>query len=187
MTTTIRMLLVPLACIASTASFAIAQPLLERDPAEMLKRADTDGDGKVNRDEFIKARTADLEAAFDRIDADGDGKLDEREATAVAARMRPPGTGGREGGRMMRRDGEGPPQQGGEWPQRPGSAAGGGEAFGRFDSDGDGSLSREEFAEGMARTREFMQRGGGRPGGPGMPDRGGRGPAEGFRKPPQQD
>ena len=102
---------------------------------------------------------------------------------------RPEGPGGEraDGERPRRPDGMGPPAQGGEWPQRPGSGAGGEEALSRLDRDGDGKLSREEFAEGMARMREFMQRGGGRPGGPGMPNRGGRGTEEGFRKPPQQD
>ncbi|MFM8433822.1 MAG: hypothetical protein ACKOBP_00540, partial [Planctomycetia bacterium] len=48
-----------------------------------------------------------------------------------------------------------------------------------------GTLSREEFTEGMARMREFMRRG--MPGGPGGPGRGGRGPDEGFRRPPPQE
>lgn len=194
----LRSLLTSGACLL-IAGTAAAQPPVDRDPVEMLKRADTDGDGKVNRDEFIKARTADLEAAFGRIDADGDGKIDESEVKAVAERMRSPGAGGREGFRRPegprgeRPDGGGPPAQGGEWPQRPGSGAGGEEAFSRLDRDGDGKLSREEFAEGMARMREMMQRGGGRPGGaggpggPGGPDRGGRGPENGFRRPPSQD
>ena len=205
-TISLRSLLAAGVCLTLVGT-AAAQPPVDRDPVEMLKRADTDGDGKVNRDEFIKARTADLEAAFGRIDADGDGKIDESEAKAAAERMRSLGAGGREGFRRLegprgerpdgerprRPDGDGPPAQGGEWPQRPGSGAGGEEAFGRLDRDGDGTLSREEFAEGMARMREFMQRGGGRPGGaggpggPGMPDRGGRGSEEGFRRPPPQD
>ncbi|MFM8495311.1 MAG: EF-hand domain-containing protein [Planctomycetia bacterium] len=196
----LRSLLAAGACLA-LASTVAAQPPVDRDPVEMLKRADTDGDGKVNRDEFVKARTADLEAAFGRIDADGDGKIDESEVRAAAERMRSMGQGGREGFRRpegmrgerpdgerpRRPDGDGQPAQGGEWPQRPGSAAGGEEAFARLDRDGDGKLSREEFAEGMARMREFMQRGGGRPGGSGMPDRGGRSPEEGFRRPPPQE
>ena len=213
-TVSFRSLLAAGACLA-LAGTAAAQPPVDRDPVEMLRRADTDGDGKVDRDEFIKARTADLEAAFGRIDSDGDGKIDEAEVKAAAERMRSPGPGGRQGvsradgprGRRpdgegprrpdgegpRRPDGDGPPAQGGEWPQRPGSGPGGEEVFSRLDRDGDGKLSREEFAEGMARMREFMQRGGGRPGGaggpggPGMPDRGGRGPEEGFRRPPPQD
>jgi len=51
-----------------------------RDPREMMKRADTDGDGKVSKAEFMAARTAELEEAFARIDADGDGRIDEAEA-----------------------------------------------------------------------------------------------------------
>ena len=39
------------------------------------------------------------------------------------------------------------------------------QGFERMDTDGDGKLSREEFAAGMARLRELMQRAGpGRPG-----------------------
>lgn len=193
----LRPSLAAVACIA-LAHAAFAQPPIDRDPVEMLKRADTDGDGKVNRDEFIKARTADLEAAFGRIDADGDGKIDESEAKAAAERMRSMGPGGREGFRRpdgprgprpdgerpRRPDGDGPPSLGGEWPQRPGGGPRSEEAFGRLDRDGDGKLSREEFAEGMARMREVMRRG--MPG-PGGPERGGRGPEEGFRRPPPQD
>jgi len=199
-TISLRSVLAASACLA-LAGTAAAQPPVDRDPVEMLKRADTDGDGRVNRDEFIKARTADLEAAFGRIDSDGDGKIDESEAKAAAERMRSLGAGGREGFRRpegprgeradgerpRRSDGGGPPAQGGEWPQRLGSGAGGEEAFSRLDRDGDGKLSREEFADGMARMREFMRRGMPGPGGPGGPDRAGRGPEEGFRRPPPQD
>jgi len=173
--------LVAVACIA-IASAAAAQPPTDRDPVEMLKRADTDGDGKVNREEFIKARTVDLEAAFGRIDADGDGKIDESEAKSAAERMRAMGPGSREG--FRRPEGLRAGRPAGE---RPGSGPGGEEAFGRLDRDGDGTLSREEFAEGMARMREFMRRGMPGPGGPAMPDRGGRGPEEGFRRPPPQN
>ena len=71
-------------------------------------------------------------------------------------------------------------------PQRPGAGAFGDQAFDRLDADGDGKLSREEFATGMARLREYMQGGGPRPNRPGLPDGAGRGGDEGFRKPPEQ-
>jgi hypothetical protein len=70
------------------ATVASAQPPIDRDPAEMIKRADTDGDGKVSRDEFIKAQTARLEAMFARMDADGDGKLSPEEFAESRKRMR---------------------------------------------------------------------------------------------------
>jgi len=170
-----------------------AQPAMEGSAAEMVKRADADGDGKVSRDEFIKARTAAIEAMFARMDANGDGSLDEREAEAAAEQMRAMMPGGREGfrrpnGARPQRPGSERPQRTGEnRPQRPGNAMFGEEAFKRLDRDGDGSLSREEFDEGMARMREFMQRNGAGPGGPRGMDRGERGPEQGFRRPPQQD
>lgn len=184
MTISLRTLLVAFFGVASTAAVAGAQPAPDRNPAEMIKRADTDGDGAVSREEFIKARTAELEAGFGRIDANGDGKLDEEEVKAAAERMRSIGGGSREGG-LRRPDGDRPMRRDGERPMRPGAGPGGGEeAFARIDRDGDGKLSREEFAEGMTRLREFMQRGGN---GPGMPEGGRRGPEEGFRRPPSQD
>jgi len=179
----------------TVATAAFAQPPMDVSPAEMLKRADTDGDGKVNRDEFIKARTARLGEMFDRMDTSGDGALDEQEAEAAAEQIRAMMAGGRGG--LRRPDGQRPPRTGGDAPQRPAGerptgerpAAGamGEQAFDRFDGDGDGKLTREEFAAGMAMLREFMQRTGQGPGGAARPEGGGRGPAEGFRKPPQQD
>ena len=178
--------------VAVLATVAVAQPPTNLSPAEMVKRADSDGDGKVSRNEFIKARTADLEAAFDRLDTSGDGSIDEQEAEAAVERMRSLAAGGREGGfrrpegdRPVRPDGGRTMRREGDRPGIPGAEAGGEAAFNRLDGDGDGKLSREEFATGMARLREFMQRGMPTPGS--MPERGGRGPEEGFRKPPQQD
>lgn len=114
MTTTFRPAL--LAIVAATlAQGAVAQPPLDRDPAARLKRADADGDGKVSRDEFIKARTAESEAAFARLDADGNGTLDDKEIGAAAERMRP---GRRPDGDGPRRpDGTGP--EGERPPRRP--------------------------------------------------------------------
>ena len=195
MTMTCRLFLATTLCWAF-AQTADAQPPTNPSPAEMVKRADTDGDGKVSRDEFIKARTAALEELFARMDTDGDGKLDVPEAEAAAERLRSMAPGGREGFRRpegMRSPRADEPRtqpSDGDRPQRPGGGAPGEQAFDRIDGDGDGKLSREEFTAGMARIREFMQRGGQGPGGPGglgRPERGGGTPAEGFRKPPEQD
>jgi Ca2+-binding EF-hand superfamily protein len=156
-----------------------------RNPADMLKRSDTDGDGKVSKDEFIKARAAEMEEAFARIDGNSDGFVDEAEVSQIAERMRRP-----EGDSGFRR-----PPEGGDRPEggpRPeGAAAFMEQAFGRMDQDGSGQLSREEFTQGMAKMREMMGRGGmGRGEGPGGAPGAGRPPGGGgeggFRRPPQQ-
>jgi hypothetical protein len=212
MTTTFRPALLAIVAAALLVQGAAAQPPVGRDPGDRLRRADADGDGRVTRDEFIKARSSELEAAFARLDADGNGAIDDKEMAAAAERMR--SAGGREGRdgpprpaerprraegtgpdgeRPQRADGERPRRPDGERPVRsgrPGAGPGGEEAFNRLDRDGDGSLSRGEFAEGRERMRELMQRNGPPPAGPGSPDRpdrGDRGPEQGFRRPPQQD
>ena len=176
----IRLSLVGLGCVP--AAVAVAQPPMESSPAEMVKRADADGDGKVSRDEFIKARTTALEQAFARMDTDGDGKLDEKEVEAGAAQARAMGPAGLGG--FRRPDADRPQRPGGDRPQRPGAMAE--QGFDRMDADGDGKLSKEEFAAGMKRLRELMQQGGAGLGGPRRPG-GDRGPEQGFRRPPQQD
>ena len=202
MTTTFRPALLAIVAAALLVQGAAAQPPVGRDPGDRLRRADADGDGRVTRDEFIKARSSELEAAFARLDADGNGAIDDKEMAAAAERMR--SAGGREGPprpaerprraegtgpdgeRPQRADGERPARSDGERPPRPGAGPVGEEAFNRFDRDGDGRLSRDEFMEGMARLREAGRRGEG----PGIPDRGGRddrGPEQGFRRPPVQD
>lgn len=165
-----------------------------RDPREMMKRADTDGDGKVSKAEFMAARSAEMEEAFGRIDANADGFLDESEVTRFSERMREtagrPGMApGGEGGR--RPEGAGPRRPeggraGGEPMRRDGDPEGGAMAeqlFDRMDADGDGKLSREEYLAGAARLREMMGRRGG------MPGLGGRAaaPEEGFRRPPRPE
>ena len=176
----VHLSLVVLGCVP--AAVAVAQPPMESSPAEMVKRADADGDGKVSRDEFIKARTTALEQAFARMDTDGDGKLDEKEVEAGAAQARAMGPAGLGG--FRRPDADRPQRPGGDRPQRPGAMAE--QGFDRMDADGDGKLSKEEFATGMKRLRELMQQGGAGLGGPRRPG-GDRGPEQGFRRPPQQD
>ena len=178
----VHLSLVVLGCVP--AAVAVAQPPMESSPAEMVKRADADGDGKVSRDEFIKARTTALEQAFARMDTDGDGKLDEKEVEAGAAQARAMGPAGLGG--FRRPDADRPQRPGADRPQRPGAGVMAEQGFDRMDADGDGKLSKEEFATGMKRLRELMQQGGAGLGGPRRPG-GDRGPEQGFRRPPQQD
>jgi len=76
---------------------AAAQPAGEPSPAEMVKRADTDGNGRLSLAEFVKARTAMIEQYFARMDTDGDGMLDEKEVAAAAEQMRSMAGAGRGG------------------------------------------------------------------------------------------
>jgi len=186
-----RRALPALVAAAAVVSVAHAQESDRPRAAEWLRRADADGDGKVTKAEFLKARTADLEDNFGRIDANGNGILDEDEAERVIAKLRGAAGGPREG---VRRPEGGPRPDGGPRPEgrpRPEGVPGGrgtGEEmdglFQRMDRDGDGKLSREEFSAGMTRLREMMQQRGGLPGQPaGRPG----GPEEGFRRPPRPE
>ena len=121
MKTLLRPLLITLAsCLAAT---AFAQPPLQRSPAEMMKQADTDNDGKLSRDEFIKARTANLEEAFDKLDTDSSGALDQQELRAAADRLSPSPVGGREDTGGRRRPAQRPQPPTGERPRAGAMAA----------------------------------------------------------------
>lgn len=125
MNTTISMTFRSLLCAVvgiALATTAVAQPPIDRDPAGMMKRADTDGDGTVSRDEFMKAQAARLEAMFSRMDTNGDGKLSPEEFAEARARMREhaprngrspagPGRLAREGHRGPEEGFRKPPQQ----------------------------------------------------------------------------
>ncbi len=154
------------------------------NPAEMLKRADADGDGKVSKEEFLNARRADLEEAFGRLDTNSDGYIDEAEMTALAERVRggpgrgpegmrrPEGEGGfrrPDGGRPEGEPGFRRPPEGGEGRpegmQRPegeggfrrpeGGPAAGGERAGFM---GDQAFSRmDQNGDGVLSKEEFDQ------------------------------
>ncbi|MBL9115887.1 MAG: EF-hand domain-containing protein [Verrucomicrobiaceae bacterium] len=118
---------------------------------EMIKRADTNSDGKISKEEFVTARKAELEEQFGRLDANGDGQADEAEMQQMASRARD-GAGRRpEGGDGgFRRPGEGGPEGGFRRPP---------EGEGERRPEGDGGPRREGA-------------GGPPPGGPGGPQGG---------------
>lgn len=135
---------------------------------EMVKKADTNADGKISKEEFIGASTKEAEERFSKIDANADGSVDSTEISQVAGRIRegmanrggapegggsgfrrpPEGEGQRPEGGPPRGQPEGGPQRG-----SPGGAPGmmfGGnpeEAFSRMDKNADGTVDLAEFSE----------------------------------------
>jgi len=178
------------------------------DPAERIaafvKRADTNGDGKISKEEFTAMGQKESEERFSRMDANGDGVVDQDEIGKMVQMMGRGGQGGRppggEGGGFRRPPGAeggppGSPGQGARPEGEGGGRRGGGmfgdpkETFKRLDADGNGSISEDEYIKGVEKMREaFRGRGGqGGPGGMNRPGEGGRPAGEGgFRRPPAE-
>lgn len=57
----------------------------EHDPSKFIAQFDTGGDGRIDRDEFLKGPTP----LFDRIDANGDGAISQEELAAAKDRAPP--------------------------------------------------------------------------------------------------
>jgi Ca2+-binding EF-hand superfamily protein len=102
---------------------------------------DTDGDGRLSKEELAK-----LSDKFGELDRNRDGQLDPSELFG------PPPEGGRrpegdrpppEGGR--RPDGDRPPRAEGDAPRGRGNGPLGGEIFKRLDRNGDGKLVADEL------------------------------------------
>ena len=83
----------------------------------ILGRLDANGDGIIDKEEYLNARMR----MFDRADRDGDGKIDRREAAMFARKMRAMAMHGKP--KMMRHGG------------RPGSAYGGHKGYAGRDCD----------------------------------------------------
>jgi collagen type III alpha len=142
---------------------------------ERLKQADSNGDGKISKDEAPER----LKNNFDRLDGNGDGFIDEQEMRTMSDRR---------GGRRGPGGPDGPPEGG-----TAGAAGGpGGRGFGpeamidrmfQFDADGDGKLTREELAK-MA--EQFGGRLGAARGGDNAGDRPEGGQGQGQRRRPQR-
>lgn len=133
--------------------------------AEILKKYDVDGDGKLSdsekatlREEMGKKRGGkkgkrgerpNREEMTKKFDTDGDGQLSEEERTAMKAAMKK--YGAKKGGPK----GENGKDKKGERPNRE-------EMTKKFDTDGDGQLSEDE----RAAMKASMQKRGGKKGGP---------------------
>ncbi|MCB1275651.1 EF-hand domain-containing protein [Prosthecobacter sp.] len=198
--------------------------------AEFIKRADTDGDGKISKAEFEGMGKKESEERFSRMDANSDGFVDQDEIGKISQMIRrgaegqgqgmrrpeggPPG--GEGGGFRRPPGGEGSRPEGGPRPdgagrpdgERPrgegmrpggeGGPRGGGmfggdpkESFKRMDTDGNGSVSEEEYIAATEKMREMFRNRGGQPGQPGQgggrrPEGGPPGGEGGFRRPPSE-
>lgn len=165
--------------------------------AEFIKRADTDADGKISKDEFANMGKKESEERFGKMDANSDGFVDQDEIAKISQMMRQGGQGGQgmrpggapggapggEGGFRRPPGGEGgapggspgatggPP--GGEGQRGGGMFADPKEGFKRMDADGNGSVSEDEFTKATEKMREMMRSRGGQPGQPGQPGQGG--------------
>ena len=117
MKTTIRLCTLAIAC---TAGLSFAQGAGDR-MAEYIKKIDTNGDGKISKEEFMANAKKEAEERFAKVDANGDGVIDESEIKAAAEKVRE--AGGRRGEGAMRR-GEGPEGQTGGFRRPPGTEGG---------------------------------------------------------------
>lgn len=93
--------LVTSGCVA-TAVRAIAQPR-KPDFAQMLEKADADGDGNITKAEFTDARAK----IFARLDRNGDGYLTKDDVPSFAARRNANGGRLQQAELMLDKDGDG--------------------------------------------------------------------------------
>ena len=87
--------------------------------AEFIKRADTDADGKISKDEFANLGKKESEERFGKMDANSDGFVDQDEIGKISQMMRAGGQGG-QGQGMRRPEGGSPGGEGGGFRRPPG-------------------------------------------------------------------
>lgn len=126
-----------LGAIAGTA-ITLSAPLhaQQRDPAQMLARADTNGDGRITREEF----TASKARLFERLDRNGDGILNSSDSGRGGMLRRRSGDRMRQLIDAIDKDGDGRVERN-EFVH--GRAA----MFDMADSDRNGVIDRAELAE----------------------------------------
>lgn len=175
------------------ASTALANQSGERQggPQKLFQRLDANQDGQISMDEVPDKAPERLKAMLKRADKDGDGMVSPKEIRQVAGQFRhekhgkgpredgPLGEGAGHGKRARKKPGASPsaaahgrqgpdPRRG---PRHVGPNRGSqrgpdpADLFDRMDRDSDGTLSLDEFTQGMRRVQAaFRHRGGG----PGM-------------------
>lgn len=138
---------------------------------DMLKRADTNNDGKVTKEELLQFLKVEIDERFARLDANNDGVVDEKDVTLLLASGSQGGPGGMAPGGP---GGLGGPGSGGPGPSGPGPGGpgpggmrggpgpgpgdnpgpGGGppsanieDTFKKLDKNGDGAIDAAEFSE----------------------------------------
>lgn len=121
--------------------------------AMLFERFDSDGDGRVTRDEVAAARTA-RQAA---LDADGDGFVSRDEMTAHAQAEASARAASRAGRMFDRLDADGDGRLGAAEVMT-GQMGNGMQMFDRLDADGDGVITRDEAAVRGNGMRDRMER-----------------------------
>lgn len=118
------------ACLVANGQEGERKPGADR-VGEFLKRADSNADGKISKEEMTAFSKRDIDERFTKMDANGDGFIDQTEVASIGERMRDGmrnrGEGGRPGapsgeGGFRRPPGESPPPEGKPRPEgdRPG-------------------------------------------------------------------
>jgi Ca2+-binding EF-hand superfamily protein len=121
------------------------------DPMARFKAMDKNGDGKVSRDEFPGRP-----AMFQRVDTNKDGFLEASEVKALAASApkaaaNPAGAGAQPGARIMAMDKDG------DGKVSKAEFAGMPAMFDRLDTDKDGALTKDEAAKAPQLMTEFLR------------------------------
>lgn len=119
--------------LAACSSTGTAQNARSDRGAQFFERMDTDGDGLATFAEIRAMRAA----MFDRMDEDGDGSLTIDEAQSAQRQMR----------------------QGGSQRGNAGRGRGGGQGVAGMDADGDGRITRDEFAANLGMIARLDQDG----------------------------
>ncbi len=137
--------------LVKTAQTAAKKRPEGKPAAQLFKRMDRNGDGKVTADEVPEERRPMIERLIERADRDGDQALSLQEFTAAMDKRRP---------------NAGAPPAGSPVAKRPFQAVGGKGRlpglFGAIDADGDGQLSSDEIAAAPAVIRKLDVNGDGK-------------------------